>query len=30
MPNSLPGFDRFWMSNQPGILGDALDRFELP
>ncbi len=30
MPNSKPGYDRFWMSNQPAILGDALDRFELP
>ncbi len=30
MPNSEPSFNRFWMSNQPAILGDALDRFELP
>jgi hypothetical protein len=28
MPNSKPSYDRFWMSNQPGILGDALERFE--
>jgi mono/diheme cytochrome c family protein len=28
MPNSKPSYDRFWGSNQPGILGDALERFE--
>ncbi len=30
MPNSMPSFDRFWMSNQPDILGEALTRFEAP
>ena len=31
MPNSKPGYDRFWNnSNQQWILGDALDRFEFP
>jgi hypothetical protein len=30
MPNSRPGYKRFWMGNQAAILGDALDRFEMP
>ena len=30
MPNSMPSFDRFWASTQPGTLGDALTRFEPP
>jgi len=30
MPNSLPGFDRFWSTNENVILLDALDRFESP
>ncbi|MCU7877920.1 MAG: hypothetical protein KZQ84_14165 [Candidatus Thiodiazotropha sp. (ex Lucinoma borealis)] len=30
MPNSLPNFERFWMSVQPWILDDALIRFGSP
>ena len=30
MPNSMPGFNRFWSTNQNVILLDALDRFEFP
>jgi len=30
MPNSLPGFDRFWSTSQNEILLDALNRFEFP
>jgi len=30
MPNSKPGFDRFWSTNQNVILLDALNRFEFP
>lgn len=30
MPNAEASFDRFWLSNQPQILAEALDRFEQP
>jgi hypothetical protein len=30
MPNSMPSFERFWNSNQPDILEEALTRFETP
>lgn len=30
MPNSMPSFERFWNSNQPKILDEALTRFETP
>jgi mono/diheme cytochrome c family protein len=30
MPNSMPSFERFWNSNQPEILDEALTRFETP
>jgi mono/diheme cytochrome c family protein len=30
MPNSMPSFERFWSSNQPEILDEALTRFETP